>query len=79
MPGVEARLRKIEGVREVKHTHLWSLDGERHVLATHLVIAAAAAPDEARRIKVEVRRLRDEFGLAHTTVEIDFGAEDCTR
>ena len=48
---IEQQLQAIRGVRSTHHTHVWSLDGEHHVLSTHLVVGGDAAKAEICRIK----------------------------
>ncbi|GIX12981.1 MAG: cation efflux system protein [Paracoccaceae bacterium] len=73
-PGPEAlraRLAGLPGVEEVHHLHLWQIDEHRSSVEAHLVIA----PDrweEAEAITAAARaRLRDEFGIAHATLQAE--------
>ncbi len=71
------RLRNISAVEDCHHTHLWSLDGNHHVLSTHLVVNRSANQDEIREIK---QRAREELGglnLTHITIEIEYPG-DCS-
>ena len=74
---LENALLAIEGVRSTHHTHIWSLDGEKHILTTHLVIEDEAGREEVLRIKNAVRDSADVFKLQHVTVEIEYDREDC--
>jgi cobalt-zinc-cadmium efflux system protein len=38
---LERRFRSLDDVLSAHHTHVWSMDGARHVLTTHLVVAEA--------------------------------------
>lgn len=75
---VEQRLMDVEGVRTCHSTHLWSLDGEQHVLSTHLVLDETADVAAVRRIKQQSREVLHDFGFAHVTLEVEFGREDCS-
>jgi len=74
---VEHALAHIPQVTSVHHTHIWSLDGENHVLTTHLVVDATATKEDLTRIKCEFRDLTSGMSLAHSTVELEF-EEDCS-
>ena len=74
---VEHALESISQVSSVHHTHVWSLDGEHHVLTTHLVVDSNATKEDLARIKCEFRDLTRGMSLAHSTVEIEF-EEDCS-
>ena len=77
LAAIEHQLVEIEGVRDQHHTHIWSLDGERNVLTTHLVISETASPASAFRIKCDVEKLLEHHKFTHMTIEIEFGDEDC--
>lgn len=74
---VEQQLQAIPGVRSTHHTHVWSLDGEHHVLSTHLVVDGDAAKAEICRIKGAAIGLVDDVAFEHTTIEIEYEDENC--
>ena len=61
----------VDGVREVHHMHVWSLDGSKNMATLH------ACLDEGADAHVAVRaikaRLARKFGITHATVEPEFG------
>ncbi len=75
---VDNRFRAIKGVESTHHTHIWSLDGEHHVLTTHLVVPEAISQADVLRIKRESREAVKNLGLEHTTIEIEYGDQDCS-
>lgn len=77
LDAIEARLRGIEGVLSVHHTHLWSLDGVRHVFSTHLVVPEETDPASLVKIKCIAREAVDEPSIVHTTFELEFVGEAC--
>lgn len=69
----------VDGVLDIHHAHLWSLDGRRSMMTLHARIAdGASGPDIVARIK---QRLRETHGVGHATVEIEeencAGGADC--
>jgi cobalt-zinc-cadmium efflux system protein len=59
----------VEGVIDVHHAHLWSLDGRRSMMTLHAKVAnEMAGPGVVSRIK---SRLREKHGIGHATVEIE--------
>ena len=63
----------VDGVLDVHHAHLWSLDGRRSMMTLHARIAnSAEGPAIVARIKA---RLKDKHDIDHATVEIE--GEDC--
>lgn len=66
-------LEHLEGVVDIHHAHLWSLDGRRSMMTMHARIREdAAGPAVVARIKA---RLHDTHGIDHATIEIE--SEDC--
>jgi cobalt-zinc-cadmium efflux system protein len=70
-----ATLESVEGVVEVHDLHVWSITSGRDVLSTHLLIE----PDAPRQsVMSEVtRRLRDDFDLHHSTIQLDCDPAVC--
>ena len=63
----------VEGVVDIHHAHLWSLDGRRSMMTLHARIAEdASGPSVVARIK---QRLRETHNIGHATIEIE--GEDC--
>lgn len=64
-------------VLSMHHTHSWTVDGEVHVLTTHLVMAGDATRDEMIEAKARVRGLLDEHTFEHVTVDVELEGELC--
>ena len=75
---IENEIREMDKVKDLHHTHLWSLDGEQHVLTTHVVLCLDAKKEEIRAIKDKIRSFTEKYGLVHTTVEFEYLEEDCS-
>ncbi|MCK5146692.1 cation transporter [bacterium] len=67
----------IEGVWEVHHLHVWSLDGEHHVLTAHIVIDKICTREELFNIKGNINQLAESMHFAHTTLEFELSNEHC--
>ncbi len=76
---LEQKIRHIEGVNDIHHTHVWSLDGEHHVLSIHLVVKEDIERRLLSRIKQSVNQIGRDIGVDHLTVEIEFGGNDCSQ
>lgn len=77
LPEVEHTLLAIPQVQSVHHTHIWSLDGEHHVLTTHLVVDPDATKEDLIRIKQAAAGIAAGMSLAHATIELEFET-DCS-
>jgi cobalt-zinc-cadmium efflux system protein len=75
---LESQIRKMKPVKDVHHTHVWSLDGEHNVLTTHIVLESGARREEIRQIKCLIHDMIPQYDLAHTTIEFEYLDEDCS-
>ena len=69
---LEHHLCHIEGVKDVHHIHVWSMDGQRNYATLHVVTNADPAV-----IKQAVREELAEHGIQHVTLELETEDEDC--
>ena len=68
----------VEGVEGLHDLHLWSQDGETHVMTLHVVASKGLAPADTERIKQAVRDIGRKHSADHVTVEIETAGEyDC--
>ena len=66
----------IAGVKGIHDLHVWSLDGEQHVVSLHAVLDQSV---DVAKIKKEVRHLAGHHGSVHTTIEIESMVEACAE
>jgi cobalt-zinc-cadmium efflux system protein len=57
--------------------HLWTMDGEYHVLSFHVVVADKLPSDEIVRLKKQIRDTLKQHNIQHTTIEIEYENEFC--
>ena len=69
---VKERVEALEGVTDVHHVHLRSIDGYTHAATLHVV--AVGDPAAAKGL---VRAALGEMGIAHVTVEVEAVSEVC--
>lgn len=74
---IRHKLLNIDGISDIHHQHLWSLDGEQHVLTAHLVIEGGLENGRYNSMKYSVAETLKPFSLAHTTIEIELKQEYC--
>ena len=66
---VIAAILDVEGVNDIHHVHLWQMQEHRTALECHVVISDRAS---AEKVKATIKnRLADEFGISHTTLELE--------
>ena len=74
---LEKSILALNRVQSLHHTHVWSLDGEHHVLTTHVVVEENTTRAEILSIKSTVQHLGKDLNLEHITVEIEYQNEHC--
>lgn len=73
------RLRQVEGVQDIHHVHLWQMQEHEPSLDCHITIREGCWA-KADAIKARCRAvLRAEFGIAHSTLEIECARHACPR
>jgi cobalt-zinc-cadmium efflux system protein len=74
---IENDLNSINHVLSTHHTHVWSLDGEHHVISTHIVIDEQISKEDLMCIREEIKQKLRQLNFSHSTVEFEFGDKDC--
>jgi len=77
MGALTAKIQGLELVDKTHHIHVWSLDGERHVLTAHLVTARPLNAEEYQSVKYDVAKIVEEYGFFHSTLELEWPEETC--
>ncbi|MGE3424778.1 MAG: cation diffusion facilitator family transporter [Dehalococcoidia bacterium] len=71
---LEQSIESLDGVLDVHDLHVWSLDGEHHVLSCHTVAESATEPEALKR---SIRERIGRHGRFHVTIELEFQGEAC--
>ncbi|MDD5622745.1 MAG: cation diffusion facilitator family transporter [Actinomycetota bacterium] len=74
---IEDKIRKIDKVISIHHTHIWSMDSLNNVLTTHIVVENNTTTEEITDIKSKIKELTGSPDLEHSTIEIEFESEFC--
>ena len=71
---IKAHLTSLDGVADVHHVHLWSMDGHQHFATLHVV-----TDGNPHLIKEAVRAELREHGISHATLELETVDEVCAE
>ena len=63
---------EIDGVIDLHHVHVWSMDGRNNYATMHIVSSG-----DTHKIKDEIRRELREHGISHVTLELEDENEHC--
>jgi len=69
---IKEHLLKIEGVIDVHHVHIRSIDGFNNYATMHIVVDG-----DYKQIKHKIKEELEEHGIAHTTIEFEEKGEIC--
>jgi len=75
---LEEKFKRIDQVKSVHHTHVWTMDGINHVLTTHVVGDENINRSEVIRIKSELKHIAYAMHCEHVTLEIEYSSKDCS-
>ncbi len=76
---VTAKIKQTPPVKSVHHLHLWSMDGDHHILTTHLVVEDTTSKDEVHQLKIDLKKtLMKEFHITEATIEVEWPNQSCT-
>lgn len=62
----------IENAHSLHDLHVWSLDGESHIMSVHLVMQENVSRDQVQQAKQSLKELANNKGISHVTVEVEF-------
>ncbi|MDA1094396.1 MAG: cation diffusion facilitator family transporter [Acidobacteria bacterium] len=80
VPALAEALCNVEGVADVHHVHVWELDESQRSFEGHIVVEREDV-QLAERVKALVREVLQSHGIAHATLECEFGTvpEGCCK
>ena len=70
---IKHHLLEIDGVIDVHHIHIWSIDGHSNYATMHIVTNS-----ETTEIKHKVKEELEEHGISHSTLELETENENCS-
>ncbi|MFA6770075.1 MAG: cation diffusion facilitator family transporter [Bacteroidales bacterium] len=80
MEALKSDFSNIENVHSLHDLHVWSLDGESHIMSLHLVMQENVSREQVQQAKQRLKELANSKGINHVTVEVEFidEASRCT-
>ncbi len=69
---IKEHITEIEGIIDVHHIHIWSIDGQSVMATMHIVTNS-----DPHKIKHLVREELEEHGITHSTLELENENEHC--
>ncbi|MFO1472962.1 MAG: cation diffusion facilitator family transporter [Turneriella sp.] len=73
---LEEEIRALKPVKAVEDLHLWTLDGENHVITMQVIVRDSLSFASLRKLKLQIRTLAANRGIRHSTIEFCCSSED---
>lgn len=73
---IEEKLKTIPHVLELHDTHIWTMDGEHHILTTHAVVDTKKHED-AVEVKNAIKKILESWHIMHGTIELEHKDDEC--
>ncbi|MEQ8517470.1 MAG: cation diffusion facilitator family transporter [Cytophagales bacterium] len=72
------KIKSLDKVKSLHHTHIWSLEGESHVITTHVMLRDIHEFKEMAEVKKKIREILKPYNFSHFTIELELSEEDCS-
>jgi cobalt-zinc-cadmium efflux system protein len=76
-PQLLEKIKALDKVTALHDIHLWTLDGERHIITLHVVTSSNITVYELSAVKHSIRDICKQFGVYHATIELETDEETC--
>lgn len=70
---IKKHLVEIEGIQDIHHIHVWSMDGVNNYATMHVVTTT----ENTKCLKCEIKSELREHGIFHATIELEKDDEEC--
>lgn len=70
---LENEIKQIPEVESIHDLHIWSLDGESHIMTLHIVTESK----DKRSIKSRIIAISEKYHIVHVTIEMESADYDC--
>ncbi len=75
---LKIKILNIGGVDSIHDLHIWTLDGESHIMTLHIVIEEGINQQDKNSIKNSLSKIGKQYGISHTTVEYEVAGDMCS-
>jgi len=76
---IESELRKIPLIKDIHHTHLWSLDGEKHIFTAHVVVDDKTSLEEIEATKKDLKKTLTHWSIYESNIEFESPNAECAE
>ena len=74
---IRQQVLQLSEIADVHDMHVWTLDGQYHVLSAHLVLHQSRPVHELAAVRAQVNKLLKQHRIDHITVQFEVAGEVC--
>jgi cobalt-zinc-cadmium efflux system protein len=76
---VKDAAKKIKGILDIHHVHLWGMSTTENALTAHIVIDATSSLQDAEKIKHDLKHELSHMNIQHVTLEMESSDQNCEK
>lgn len=66
-------------VKDTHDIHVWSMDGNYHIITLHVVVANELSVAQQEELKTRIKESLNKLSIQHVTVELETEGYDCAK
>ena len=74
---VKDAAKKIKGILDIHHIHLWGMSTTENALTAHIVVDAKSSLQDVEKIKHDFKHQLEHMNIRHVTLEVESSEEIC--
>jgi cobalt-zinc-cadmium efflux system protein len=74
---VISEIKKVEGVTDVHHLHIWAISTSQSAMTAHILIPANTGMEQQNLIKNKIKHELEHVNIYHATLEFETKDENC--
>nr|WP_262987297.1 cation diffusion facilitator family transporter [Lishizhenia tianjinensis] len=75
---IKNQILQVEAVKNLHHTHIWTLEGEAYVFTTHIALNPSLNQTQILLVKKEIKNKLKPYNFKHITLEIELEVDSCS-
>ena len=72
---IETEVKQKFDIIKIYHTHIWSLDGQKNMLTTHIILGDNTPSKKITELKKDIKEYLITKGIIHATIEVEYESE----
>jgi len=77
LDNVIAEIKKIDGVIDVHHLHVWAMSTTQNAMTAHIIISADTSMEKQNIMKQKIKHELEHVNIQHATLEFETEDENC--